>query len=122
MRLSVILSMLRPTREQSGHCGNFNGDAADDILSTEMVSQSHLILPPHTWEIDEARHPGAAKCAETTKKTAIGFCSEAHHRVNDYDPVDITDCVVDYCSAGKAAAAASADFDAKAKEAQAAMG
>jgi len=119
--LGVILEMPRNTREQSGHCGNFNGDAADDILSTEMVSQSHLILPPHTWEIDEARHPGVAKCAEGTKKTAMAFCSEAHHRVNDYDPVDITDCVVDYCSAGKAAAAASADFDAKANEAQAAM-
>merc|ERR1712127_1003797 len=98
--LNVHLEMPRLLDEkQSGHCGNFNGDATDDDEpSPTMVDNGELLLPAHQW--GDVVVP-AVVCDPTTKDEAKIHCEDIIGKGREEE---VKACVVDYCSVGKEAA------------------
>jgi hypothetical protein len=92
-----MIEMPRPVSGQSGHCGNFNGNAADDVLDKEMVDDKDLLLAPHptSWGV-----PSGTQCNAAVQQKAMHACTAMYAAAKNNDPVDIAACVVDYCSAG----------------------
>jgi len=106
--LNVMIEMPAPVGVQTGHCGNFNGNAADDVLSKEMVSGPELLFDARTWT---TVLPKGVQCSAALKKQGQNFCSNQYEKAGDNDPVDIAACVVDYCGAGQAVAQQGLKFD-----------
>jgi len=95
--LNVILEMPRLVSGQSGHCGNFNANAADDVLDTRMVDNKDLLLAPHPTQWGT---PSVAQCSDAVKQMALHVCTAMYAAARDNEQVDIAACVVDYCGAG----------------------
>jgi len=108
--LNVMIEMPAPAGVQTGHCGNFNGNAADDVLSNQMVSGPQLLFDARTWT---TLLPKGVQCSAAVKQQGQNFCSNKYEMAGDNDPVDIAACVVDYCGAGQAVAQQGLKFDLK---------
>jgi len=100
--LNVFLEMPRLDEQQSGHCGNFNGNADDDEPSDVMVDSEELLLAPRTWGdvVPKVHH-----CSDAMKAKAMSHCESALDAIGWSNKVaEIDACVVDYCSVGEQAA------------------
>lgn len=99
--LNVLLEMPRLDAEQSGHCGNFNGNADDDEPSTVMVDNEELLLAARQWNVVV---PPEQHWSDALKAKAREHCEGI---IGDGKEDEVTACVIDYCSAGEEAADAS---------------
>merc|ERR1712000_357958 len=115
--------------EFHGHCGNFNGDPADDDANPQewnaMVGEQDLMFEPKVWDVVK---PAGIECDDRTKQLAWSFCEkkqqvlakEAAEADDDDDgepeePTvaswDLDDCVVDYCGSDLAIAEGGLETD-----------
>ena len=96
--LNVIIEMPRLVSGQSGHCGNFNGNSADEALDKRMVDDKDLLLAQHPTRWGS---PSIQQCSDAVKQTALHRCTAMYAAARGTEQVDIADCVVDYCGAGE---------------------
>jgi len=87
---------------QDGHCGNFNGDPADDArpmvrsrLGTTGVPEAELLFKTKT-PVVTANRPDINNCAPAKLEGAKALCKKKEHKF-----IPSMSCLVDVCFGGK---------------------
>jgi len=92
---------------QDGHCGNFNGNQADDDrlqirarVGTTGVAQGELLFPIQKTPIGQSNRPDINNCPRPKLETAKAQCKAKEHKF-----IPSMSCLVDVCFGGPGFAA-----------------
>lgn len=90
-----------------GHCGNFNGNPADDArvmvrqrLGTQGVAAGELLFPGPKTAINPANRPDINDCEQSKLESAKEACKKSEGKWNPS-----MQCLIDVCFGGKGFAA-----------------
>jgi len=85
-----------------GHCGNFNGNPADDArvmvrqrLGTQGVAAQELLFPGGKTQINPANRPDISDCEQSKLEQAKAACKKSEKRWNPS-----MQCLIDVCFGG----------------------
>jgi len=91
--------MMSAQPDQDGHCGNFNGNPADDKrtavrarVGTNGVPENQLIFPGPKTPVNPSGRPDLNDCPEGELKVAMERCKRSEHKLFPSNA-----CIIDTC-------------------------